>query len=132
LLLAVISFSYAFVQSETDYSDVYAAAHIAASNPDQAEELGAVHWLRDIDVAVAQSKEKNKPILILFQEVPGCSTCRNYGKGALSHPLLVEAKTQKSSNILGNPHGTILSFVLSMTVKKTSFRVSMAIIQNGD
>lgn len=30
-------------------------------------------------------------MLILFQEVPGCSTCRNYGNQVLTHPLIVEA-----------------------------------------
>ena len=90
-LLAAISFSYAFVQSENKRPAIVSDDYKSASKPDQPEELGAVHWLRDIDVAVAQSKEKNKPILILFQEVPGCSTCRNYGNSSLSHPLLVEA-----------------------------------------
>lgn len=27
----------------------------------------------------------------MFQEVPGCLTCRNYGKGVLSHPVIVAA-----------------------------------------
>jgi len=91
LLLAAISFSYAFVQTEKLHTDVFIDDYKNASVPNQPEELGKVHWLRDIDIAVAQSEEKKKPILILFQEVPGCSTCRNYGNGALSHPLLVEA-----------------------------------------
>ncbi len=55
------------------------------------EELGIVDWLRDYDLALTKSEETNKPILILFQEVPGCSTCRNYGHNVLSHPLMVEA-----------------------------------------
>ena len=29
--------------------------------------------------------------MLLFQEVPGFSTCRNYGHNVLSHPLMVEA-----------------------------------------
>ena len=54
-------------------------------------ELGQVKWFRNYDQAVQLSEQKNKPILILFQEVPGCSTCRNYGKNVLSHPLIVDA-----------------------------------------
>ena len=54
-------------------------------------ELGDVHWLRTMPEAIAQSKQQNKPILILFQEVPGCETCRNYGNDVLTHPLIVEA-----------------------------------------
>ena len=37
----------------------------------QAEELGQVHWGRSLDEAKAQSAESGKPILVLFQEVPG-------------------------------------------------------------
>ena len=54
-------------------------------------ELGKVNWLRDYQTALEKSKQENKPILILFQEVPGCSTCRNYGKNVLSNGLLVDA-----------------------------------------
>ena len=54
-------------------------------------ELGDVHWLRSYDEAQARSKKEGKPILILFQEVPGCETCRNYGIDVLTHPLIVEA-----------------------------------------
>ncbi len=58
-------------------------------------ELGEVKWLRDIREAIASSKNSGKPILILFQEVPGCITCQRYGSEVLSHPLLVEAIEQE-------------------------------------
>jgi cytochrome oxidase Cu insertion factor (SCO1/SenC/PrrC family) len=48
----------------------------------QPEELGKVKWLRNYDQAIAQSDKNGKPVLILFQEVPGYSTCRNYGNNA--------------------------------------------------
>jgi len=54
------------------------------------QELGEVNWLRSYDKAIEQSKNSEKPVLILFQEVPGCATCRNYGDNVLSHPLLVD------------------------------------------
>lgn len=54
-------------------------------------ELGQVKWLRDYDAAIAESKKSNKPIYILFQEIPGCSTCVNFGNGPMSNPLIVEA-----------------------------------------
>ena len=54
-------------------------------------ELGNVHWLRSMSEAQAKSKAENKPILILFQEIPGCQTCRSYGSDVLTHPLIVEA-----------------------------------------
>lgn len=59
-----------------------------AQNP---EELGAVHWLRDLDAGQTEAKKTGKPILILFQEVPGCSNCTRFGNATLSHPLIVEA-----------------------------------------
>ena len=57
----------------------------------QSIELGQVEWLRDYDQALKQAEESQKPVFILFQEVPGCATCRNYGQNVLSNPLIVEA-----------------------------------------
>ncbi|MCC7245284.1 MAG: thioredoxin family protein [Saprospiraceae bacterium] len=57
----------------------------------QPEELGKVQWSRDLDAGFEQSKASGKPMLILFQEVPGCSNCTRYGNNTLSHPLIVEA-----------------------------------------
>jgi len=54
-------------------------------------ELGDVHWLRSYDEAQAKSKAEGKPILIIFQEIPGCQTCKSYGRDVLTHPLLIEA-----------------------------------------
>lgn len=34
-------------------------------------ELGKVPWLRDYDAALAEAKKSGKPLLLLFQEVPG-------------------------------------------------------------
>ena len=34
-------------------------------------ELGAVEWHRDFDAARKLSQESGKPMLLLFQEVPG-------------------------------------------------------------
>jgi len=59
--------------------------------PDQAEELGYVRWVRSYDQAIELAKLKDKPVFILFQEVPGCSTCKNYGNDLLTHPHIVEA-----------------------------------------
>jgi len=62
------------------------------TNPNnQDEELGKVAWFRDYDTALKESKKQNKPVLILFQEVPGCATCRNYGHNVLSNLLMTDA-----------------------------------------
>ena len=59
---------------------------VATENP---IEVGAVHWSRDLDAALASSKESGKPIFLLFQEVPGCSGCKDFGKAVLSDPEIV-------------------------------------------
>ncbi len=57
----------------------------------KAVETGDVRWNRSLEDARKLSLQEHKPILILFQEIPGCSTCRNYGQNVLTHPLIVEA-----------------------------------------
>ncbi|HEB53216.1 MAG TPA: hypothetical protein ENI87_08185 [bacterium] len=37
----------------------------------QPPELGTVHWLRNERVAQEAAKQSRKPLLVLFQEVPG-------------------------------------------------------------
>ncbi len=39
--------------------------------PDAPVELGRVAWERDFDRATARAEREQKPILLLFQEVPG-------------------------------------------------------------
>ena len=34
-------------------------------------ELGMVHWSRDLDASLARARKSGKPVLVLFQEVPG-------------------------------------------------------------
>lgn len=58
---------------------------------DQPDELGTVEWIRDFEIGLARSEKESKPVFLLFQEVPGCATCRNYGHNVLSHPLIAEA-----------------------------------------
>ena len=62
-----------------------------APHPNPEPELGLVHWGRDLDQALATSRATNRPVLVLFDEVPGCSTCRGFGLQVLSHPLIAEA-----------------------------------------
>ena len=54
-------------------------------------ETGKVRWQRDLERSKAESKATGKPVFLLLQEIPGCQTCQDFGKGPLSHPLLVEA-----------------------------------------
>ncbi|MEJ2056885.1 MAG: VPGUxxT family thioredoxin-like (seleno)protein, type 2 [Desulfofustis sp.] len=65
---------------------LYAAA--ISSNP---IEVGDVRWNRDYQRALNKSRQTGKPLFLLFQEVPGCIGCQNFGQQVLTHSLLVEA-----------------------------------------
>ena len=54
-------------------------------------EAGKVDWGRDLDTALNQSRQSGNPVFALFQEIPGCAGCRQFGQEVLSNPLLVEA-----------------------------------------
>ncbi|MEL6894738.1 MAG: VPGUxxT family thioredoxin-like (seleno)protein, type 2 [Planctomycetota bacterium] len=54
-------------------------------------EVGTVKWSRDLAAAQSASQSDGRPVLVLFQEVPGCAGCQQFGKTVLSHPLMVEA-----------------------------------------
>lgn len=57
----------------------------------QPVEAGKVAWGRDLDAALAASKATGKPVFALFQEIPGCSGCQQFGRDVMSNQLLVEA-----------------------------------------
>lgn len=65
------------------------ACALAGDQPAQRVELGRVRWRRDLEKALGEARKK--PAFVLFQEVPGCSTCVGFGQNPLSHNLLVEA-----------------------------------------
>ena len=66
----------------------------AASGGDKVEnpvEVGDVDWGRDFDASLQRSAEEGKPVLVLFQEIPGCSGVRQFGREVLTNPELVRA-----------------------------------------
>lgn len=63
----------------------------AAEVADNPIEAGNVRWGRDLDWAITESGRSGKPVLALFQEIPGCSGCQDFGRNVLQDPLLVEA-----------------------------------------
>ncbi len=85
ILFGGIFFLFAFKSNDTKQGKTF------TKSKKQHVELGKVDWERDFEKGLAQSKAQDKPIFLLFQEVPGCSTCRNYGSNVLSHPQIVEA-----------------------------------------
>jgi hypothetical protein len=55
-------------------SGLAVAALVAVSMAGAAEspaELGAVRWVRDLDEGLRSARERGKPVLLLFSEVPG-------------------------------------------------------------
>ena len=75
----------------SDEDSTQVPVHGLLDRPQQEEEYGAVHWGRDLDAALVQSRQSGKPVFLLFTEVPGCNTVKGFANGALSHPLVVEA-----------------------------------------
>lgn len=58
-----------------------------AAPPNNPVEVGDVNWRRDYQDALRASRQTGKPIFLLFQEVPGCIGCQNFGRQALTQLL---------------------------------------------
>lgn len=69
---------------------IFTSAAVFAES-DNPIEVGTVKWGRDLPEALAASKESGKPVFALFQEVPGCAGCKQFGKDVLSDPSIVKA-----------------------------------------
>jgi hypothetical protein len=54
-------------------------------------EVGPVAWGRDYQAGLEASRTSGKPVLLFFQEVPGCAGCQKFGREVMSHPQIVEA-----------------------------------------
>lgn len=70
---------------------LFAATRVDAERATAPAELGRVNWIRSWDEAKRASADTDKPIFLLFQEVPGCATCVGFGNEVLRHPRLLEA-----------------------------------------
>jgi hypothetical protein len=66
----------------------------------QHEEAGPVLWGRDLDQSLIASGKTGKPVFALFQEIPGCSGCKQFGREVLSHPLVAEAVQNEFTPLL--------------------------------
>lgn len=68
-----------------------APAQGGAVDRDAPAELGRVAWTHGLTAGLERARELERPVCLLFQEIPGCATCVRFGNEPLSHPLLVEA-----------------------------------------
>lgn len=62
-----------------------------AAPTDNPEELGHIRWRTDFVAAQAEATRTNKPMLVLFDEVPGCATVCGFGRNVLTNSTVVEA-----------------------------------------
>lgn len=56
--------------------------------------VGTVKWERDYQKALLMAKKSGKPVFALFQEVPGCTGCQQFGRDVLSDQKVVAAIEQ--------------------------------------
>ena len=82
------SFLFLFIWTVFFYFSPDALSKEGSKNP---IEVGDVEWGRNYQEALIKSRASGKPLFLLFQEVPGCIGCKNFGQDVLTHPLLVEA-----------------------------------------
>jgi len=92
LIYTVLFFSFLFIginilSAEDNLSGV-SVLQQSSNNP---IELGHVKWLRNYNDAKVRAIKEDKPLLVFFQEVPGCNTASGYGKRVMTHPLIIEA-----------------------------------------
>jgi hypothetical protein len=90
-LLGVVALSCAADPKTTKNFAEPSPPSLGSPRTEQPEELGIVPWRRDFEAAVQEAKAKNLPLLVLFDEVPGCSTVLGFGRDVLSHPLIADA-----------------------------------------
>jgi hypothetical protein len=92
------------------YSMLLAVVQTSCSAKDaaQPEEAGTATWLRDLDAALTASGKTGKPVFALFQEIPGCAGCKQFGREVLSDPLVVAAIESEFTPLLihNNKPGT--------------------------
>lgn len=63
-------------------------------------ETGTVEWMRELDDALAFSNDSGRPVFALFQEVPGCAGCKQFGADVLSDPFVVEVIEREFAPLL--------------------------------
>ena len=90
LIMAFLIGECVFAQSTPPSASINNAI-LGSLTTDNPVEIGQVAWGRDLDAAYERSAITEKPVMVLFQEVPGCAGCQAFGKNVLSNPLLVEA-----------------------------------------
>ena len=62
-------------------------------SPSQPREAGIIRWSRHLPEAIAESRRTGRLIMVLFQEIPGCQGCVDFGTTVLGrHDLAAAAE----------------------------------------
>ena len=109
----------------------------AAATVAQPEAAGTVTWLRNLDAALAASAKTQKPVFALFQEIPGCAGCRQFGRDVLSNPLLVDAIENEFTPLLIHNNMTgydaaVLSQKIRQEERQQRSRLSMPQVTDSE
>ena len=109
------------------------APPVPAASGRQAVEVGDVRWGRDRQAAMERSKEGGRPVLVLFQEVPGCSGCKQFGREVLTNPVIVEAAEKDFIPVLvyNNRPGRDAEILASFGEPSWNYQVIRFIDGNG-
>lgn len=70
-LSTLFAFAPAMPQADAEKPQHPTALAPVVGQVDQPVELGQVEWQRNFELGLAESKRSGKPVLLLFQEVPG-------------------------------------------------------------
>jgi len=114
----------------TAFSSALAAAPLGPI--DNPPELGRVHWQHDLDAGLSACKQSGKPIFLLFQEIPGCQGCKDFGADPLSHPLLVEALEDQFIPLAFRNNGSGVDEVVRKRFDEPASNYPVARLLDGD
>ena len=88
--IVTILLTLALVLSFIEYPFSQASDRNKSQTQEQPIELGLIHWERDYNKGIERAKAENKPVFLLFQEVPGCHGVVEFGKNVLSDTSIIE------------------------------------------
>lgn len=72
-------------------------------------EEGDVLWMRDLERAMEESRNTGRPVFILFQEIPGCSTCISFAENVLKDRKIIDLIEKRFVACIVNNRGITLA-----------------------
>jgi len=75
-------------EDEDPKTEIFLVDHPKPAVHAMVPELGTLEFISSLAEARTVAQMEAKPIFLLFQEIPGCSTCTNFGNNVLSDPII--------------------------------------------